>query len=74
MGTFSADIAVRRDKEGPFETVTALVDTGAVYSMLPANLLRKLEIAPTKEGEVTLADGRRQKLPIGAVRVRFALC
>ena len=71
MGTFSADIAVRRDKEGPFETVTALVDTGAVYSMLPAKLLRKLEVAPTKEGEFTLADGRRQKLPIGAVRVRI---
>ena len=71
MGTFSADIAVGRDRGGPFETVTALVDTGASYSMLPAKLLRKLEVVPTKEGEFTLADGRRQKLPIGAVRVRI---
>ena len=73
MGTFNADIAVRRDKEGPFETVTALVDTGAVYSMLPAKLLRKLEVAPTREREFTLADGRRQRLSIGDIRVRIGL-
>ena len=71
VGTFSESIAVARYEEGPFEEVTALVDTGAVYSMLPAALLRKLEIAPRREDVFTLADGRRQRLPVGVVRVRI---
>ena len=73
MGIFSAEIAVGRDREGPFEPVTALVDTGASYSMLPARLLRKLEVKPNREREFTLADGRKQRLPIGNVRVRIGL-
>ena len=73
MGTFLTNIAVGRDREGPFETVEALVDTGAVYSMLPSKLLRKLEVAPNMEREFTLADGRKQRLPIGNVRVRIGL-
>lgn len=71
LGIFYTDIAVGRDGEGDFEAVTALVDTGAVYSMLPAKLLRKMKIAPTIEREFTLADGRRQKLPVGDVWVRI---
>ena len=43
VSTFRTNIVVGRDKEVPFEPVTALVDTGAVYSMLPANLLYELE-------------------------------
>ena len=73
MGTFFTNIAVGRDREGPFETVTALVDTGAVFSMMPSKLLRKLEIVPAREGEFTLADGRKQRLPIGDMRVRIGL-
>ena len=73
MGIFFTDIAVGRDGDGDFEAVTALVDTGAVYSMLPAKLLRKLEVAPNMEREFTLADGRKQRLPIGNVRVRIGL-
>ncbi len=71
MGIFSESIAVARCEEGPFEEVTALVGTRAVYSMLPAKLLRKLEVAPTMEREFTLVDGRKQKLPIGDVWVRI---
>ena len=71
MGIFYTDIAVGRDREGPFEPVTAMVDTGASYLMLPAKLLRKLEVEPTVESEFTLADGSKQRLPVGDVRVRI---
>lgn len=71
MGIFFTDIAVGRDREGPFEPVTAMVDTGASYSMLPAKLLHKLEVEPTVEREFTLANGRKQTLSIGDVRVRI---
>ena len=73
VGIFFTDIAVGRDREGPFEPVSVMVDTGASYLMLPAKLLHKLEVAPTTESEFTLADGRKQTLPIGDVRVRIGL-
>ena len=71
MGIFFTDIAVGRDREGPFEPVTAMVDTGSSYLMLPAKLLRKLEVEPNREREFTLADGRKQTLPVGNVIVRI---
>ena len=50
-----------------------MVDTGAVYSMLPSNMLHELGVAPTKDGEFTLADGRKQRFPIGDVRFRIGV-
>ena len=73
MGTFHTSIVIGRDKDGPFKAVTALVDTGAVYSMLPSNMLHELGVAPTKDGEFTLADGRKQRFPIGDVRFRIGV-
>ena len=71
MGTFHTKIAVGRERGGTFEDVTALVDTGASLSMLPASFLRKLGIESHTEAEFTLADGRRQRLPLGAVWIRI---
>lgn len=71
MGTFYAKIAVGREQGGSFEDVTALVDTGAFLTMLPATFLRKLGIESHTGAEFTFADGRRQRLPIGAVWIRI---
>ena len=71
MGAFEAKVAVGRDKSGPFREVTALVDTGATYSMLPSTLLRELGVEPSIEREFTLADGRKQRMGLGEVRFRI---
>lgn len=73
MGTFHTKIAVGRERGGTFEDVTALVDTraGSFLSMMPASFLRKLGIESHTEAEFTLADGSRQKLPIGDVWIRI---
>ena len=71
MGTFETKVAVGRDKLGPFREVTALVDTGATYSMLPSTLLRELGVEPSIEREFTLADGRKQRMGLGEVRFRI---
>ena len=73
MGTFVTTVSVGRDKAGPFREVTALVDTGATYSMLPADLLRELGVSPIEENEFTLADGRRQALPVGEMLFRIGV-
>ena len=71
MGTFHTKIAVGRERGGVFEDVTALIDTGASLTMFPASFLRSLGIESTTDAEFTLADGRRQRLPIGDVRIRI---
>ena len=71
MGTFHTKIAVGKERGGTFEDVTALVDTGASLTMLPDGFLRKLGIASDLDAEFTLADGRRQRLPIGDVWIRI---
>ena len=44
---------------------TALVDTGATDTFLPASVLRKLGIRPSARRSYELADGSEQDLPIG---------
>jgi clan AA aspartic protease len=44
---------------------TALVDTGATDTFLPASALRKLGIQPSARRSHELADGTERQLPIG---------
>lgn len=44
---------------------SALVDTGATDTFLPASVLRKLGIRPSARRSYELADGTEQELPIG---------
>ncbi len=44
---------------------TALVDTGATDTFLPASVIRKLGIRPSERRTYELADGTEQDLPIG---------
>ena len=43
----------------------ALVDTGASYTIVPAGLLRDLEVAPIDRIRVELADGRPAEYDMG---------
>ena len=42
-----------------------LVDSGAVYSVLPKEVLRRLGIKPTSHEEFTLANGETIRSPVG---------
>ncbi len=44
MGTSSVPIQIANLNEGPFIDVTALVDTGATYTTLPASVLTRLGV------------------------------
>ena len=47
------------------ETLEFLTDTGAVYSVVPARILRRLGVKPDRTEEFTLADGSHTKRRIG---------
>ena len=58
MGIFNARIGVANPQVGEFQWVDALVDTGAIHTMLPASLLgQTLNVAPIRQLTVEVADG-----------------
>ena len=59
MGTFSVDLWVGNLFTEDGDTVSALVDTDATNSMLPASLLHDLGIESVEVRAARVADGRR---------------
>ena len=57
MGTFNVELGIGAADFSAWETVNALVDTGATCSMAPASLLRRLGIEPDETVEFELAGG-----------------
>lgn len=58
MGTFSVTIEVGDLDGRRFETLEALVDTGATYLVVPRRVLESLEVVVTETSPFELADGR----------------
>lgn len=54
-----------------FESVEALVDTGATYTVLPRSLLQELGIVPHRMASFVLADGRRVERSLGRAWIRL---
>ena len=59
MGSFRVMIEIGDQDGERYETVEALVDTGATYTWVPRSMLERLGHAPEEEREFILADGRR---------------
>jgi predicted aspartyl protease len=71
VSTFRIETGIAVDKDGPFEPVEALVDTGASYSVVPAPLLERLGVTPIDTMTFALADGRRIVRPLGEAAIRL---
>jgi predicted aspartyl protease len=56
MGMVYVDIEVGREG-GPGQIVRFLVDSGALYSVLPQDVWQALGLTPTRRMEFVLADG-----------------
>lgn len=72
MGTIYLDVMVKRlpaDPQG--ETLQFLVDTGAVYTLAPADVLRRLGIAPHRTLTLTLADGSKTTREMGGAYFEY---
>ena len=71
MGTFDVTMQVANVSGDRFESVDAMVDTGATYTVLPGSLLRELGIAPHRTSTFELADGRKLEMQVGRALVRL---
>ncbi|MDP3063307.1 MAG: retroviral-like aspartic protease family protein [Chloroflexota bacterium] len=71
MGTFSVSVQVGSVAGPTYQTVEALVDTGATYAVLPSNTLHSLGIQPVERFPFELADDRVVEYEVGHARVRL---
>ncbi len=69
MGTFTVEIQVGDIAGTRVETLSALVDTGASYTVLPARTLQRLSIERTERRSFVLADERRREYDVGLARI-----
>lgn len=68
MGTFTKQMILRAtgtNGTAPTVTVDALVDTGAMFTSVPAPVLRQLGVTPFRTRPVQYADGQRADVPMG---------
>ena len=71
MGTFDARIGVSDGNGGKTHWMTAAVDTGATFTVLPDSILRdRIGIEPRRQALFTLADGREKLYPVGDAWLR----
>ena len=68
MGTFDVAFSIRSADADRTLQLVGLVDTGALYSVVPGSVLDDLGIARDEEEQFVLADGSIVQMPIGSAR------
>ncbi|MGH8581831.1 MAG: clan AA aspartic protease [Gammaproteobacteria bacterium] len=74
MGQVFAEIELRNPRQPGLAPVRvkALADTGALMLCIPEHVALQLQLTTESEREVSVADGRRAKVPyVGPIRVGF---
>jgi len=72
MGITNAILRVREHrKSDKFADIEFLVDSGAVYSLVPGKILDELDIEPYREMSFSLADGSIIKRKISSAYFEF---
>ena len=70
MGTFSITIEIGDPQGRRFESIDALVDTGATLTTVPAPILRRLGVVPSRRSTFRLANDQRVEMDMGETKVR----
>jgi len=60
-----AKISNPRKPRGSVIEIDFLIDTGAIFSVVPSPIARKLALAKLEREEFTLADGSRRRYDVG---------
>lgn len=72
MGATTVSLKVKNPTEPKCEVEEEfLVDSGAVFTVLPENLVKKLKLKPVYEKKFVLADGKVIKRKIGSALIEF---
>ena len=69
MGLFNQTFLIGPKDGCRLEEVTALVDTGSIYTMLPSSFLMDIGVVPEWDSVFEMADGREVTLQMAEVLV-----
>ncbi len=70
MRTFSIAIEIGDPQGQRFESIDALVDTGDTLTTVPAPILRRLGVVPSRRSTFRLADDQSLEMDMGETKVR----
>jgi predicted aspartyl protease len=71
MGQFQLAIEIREPRSWQSTQADLLVDTGALYTSVPAATLDQISVLRLFEQDVTVADGRKLRRWVGDVIVQW---
>ena len=72
MGMTEVDLTVKNPaNSGKGVTKSFLVDSGASYTVIPSDLVKKLDLKPSFKRQFTLADGKKVSRSIGSALIKF---
>ena len=71
MGIFNVALEIGDPEGQRYETVEAMVDSGAAYTIMPASLLDRLGVVPHTSRTFILADGSRIRRGFGQTWMRL---
>lgn len=71
LGTFRVDFTLRNPHNGQSRALNGLVDTGASYTVIPAEVLEELGVTPLRSVRVRYADGSFAELDLGEAQMEL---
>jgi len=71
MGTFNVDVEIGNPSGDRYESVSALVDTGSTYTVIPRPILERLSVKPTRSATFRLGDESTLEAEIGQTWLRI---
>lgn len=71
VGTFSVDFVIRNRNGSQAKTLNGVVDTGASYTVVPAQILDELGIEREETLLFSFADGSRRELAIALAEMEL---
>ncbi|MBI2369266.1 MAG: aspartyl protease family protein [Deltaproteobacteria bacterium] len=71
VGTFRVPVEIGDPEGRRWETVEAVVDTGASYTVIPRPVLERLGVQASFRWPFVLADGRQVEYEMAETRVRL---
>ena len=71
MGAFNVQIEIGNRYDGEFVPTQAMVDTGASYLMIPADILQRLGVRQTERRVFQLADHRTVEYDMGILELKL---
>ena len=71
VATFKVTIEIAPMDQSRFEQIEALVDTGAIYTVVPSDVLERLGITPQFRRRFRVADGRVIELDMAFVSTKI---